>query len=304
MKTLAKAVAMLGGLILGGLSGGAQAVTINATLTEADSKALAAPFDAVVSLDLGGALCTGTLVSTIHILTARHCILATPAATTVRFDDKTNGQTFSRGVSDIANMVGQNYEDGTDISILTMVQPVTSIAPMRLAAGALVGEGARLVGYGVSAVADAIDGTPDGERWAADNTIDNIGQSAVFPQSMIGSLLEADFDNPTGTSNSLSSVGSSPTMLFYEGAPAVGDSGGPLLVNRGGEWQIAGVLTGGTETYGAYGDVSWWTSVFSPAARGFIETNSTAVFAPVPLPASLALLLVGLGGLVALRWRV
>ncbi|TFL19154.1 trypsin-like serine protease [Jannaschia formosa] len=168
-------------------TGTAQAVTINETLTELDSQALAAPFDAVVSLTLGWRGCSGSLVSTTHVLTARHCTDTIAAgSTTVTFDDKTN-PAFTRNVTAIAEMPDfGTFWDGTDISILTLAQPVTTIAPMRLAIGAAVGEVARMVGYGVSAVADAIDGTADGERWAADNIIDKIQNS----------LIEADFDNP------------------------------------------------------------------------------------------------------------
>ncbi|WP_167766947.1 VPLPA-CTERM sorting domain-containing protein [Jannaschia formosa] len=74
-------------------------------------------------------------------------------------------------------------------------------------------------------------------------------------------------------------------------------------MKRGGEWQIAGVLTGGTTPYGEYGDISQWTSVFAPTARSFIESESAAAFAPIPLPATLILMLAALAGLGATRRR-
>ena len=69
-------------------------------------------------------------------------------------------------------------------------------------------------------------------------------------------------------------------QLQFEATTAPGDSGGPILVQVGGEWVIAGVLSGGTTSTSVYGDISWWTGIadYQSAieARGGVFVGSGA----------------------------
>ena len=293
-------------------AGPAAAVTINGEAGDPQAISLGVPFDGVAQIEfIGGRLCSGSLVAPTVVLTARHCTNGSSASgITARFEDKSDGVTFSRGVTAIAEMAAGSAEfyDGTDIALLTLANAVTELTPYRLWAEFGLGDIFRMVGYGHHAdPAIPSSGEYDGVRRAADNTVDAIGESSVIPAfgPMVGAMVDADHDDPSGTSNTLASVGSSPTMLLYEGGPAIGDSGGPIMFDRAGEWVIGGVLTGGTTTYGTYGDISQWTSVAAPAARDFIGTAAPDVSyaAPIPLPASVAMLALALAGLVGLRRR-
>lgn len=106
-----------------------------------------------------------------------------------------------------------------------------------------------------------------------DRSVDNISSSANGI-NYVGGLLAFDFDNPSGTINSLGDSRISPDedllgngtsdnlCTEFEGATVEGDSGGPLFIEDGSTWKIAGVLSGGTpepiknHLSGSYGDIS------------------------------------------------
>jgi hypothetical protein len=118
-----------------------------------------------------------------------------------------------------------------------------------------------------------------------------------------GTILLSDFDSPGGTNNSLGPWGSSATPLDLEGMGAPGDSGGPVFIQVGSTWYIAGVHSflldlgppaGNNVADGRYGDILGSTRVSSYAA--WIESV-------VPEPASMMALAIGLAGLLARRRR-
>jgi hypothetical protein len=301
-------------------AGEASAITINDDFGAEGAAALGAPFRNVVRLDLNdgsGPLCTGSLISTFAILTARHCTVGfLPEDITVAFTEGTGEVLFTREVSGIASLPGpEDFEpgsfDGNDISVLSLFEEVTGFAPFRLLASPMVGEIARMVGFGdqgLGSIGSVILDT--GSRWAAENVVDAIVQFAP------DTLIFTDFDDPEGLFNfvaedffdapgSAPGLVSSPDMLPAEGTTAPGDSGGPLLFWRDGEWVIGGVLSGGTGELSSYGDLSFWNGIGSPESRVLL-TGFGGVYLPepavIPLPASGWLLLAGLAGL-ALRRR-
>jgi len=230
-------------------------IVINNTIGAQGSRDYAAPFDAVISVSVG---CTGTLITPNVVISARHCGIG--AGTLIRFGDNSNSPDFTVSVqSSILPDGNGSLLDGGDVSILILTSPVpANIAePMRLIdeTGDLEGMVAATLGYGYNGLGSSGHGfSADGRRWGGENIIDAYGS----PASASGSnIISTDFDNGTGGANTIPS--SSSTPLEFEATTAPGDSGGPVLVQFGGEWVIAGVLSGGTSSTSVYGDISWWT---------------------------------------------
>ncbi len=97
---------------------------------------------------------------------------------------------------------------------------------------------------------------------AAGEPADGTGIPKTTPGS--ANIFSSDFDDETVNNNSLRDFGSSAVPLVNEGSTALGDSGGPLLVELGGEFLIAGVLSGGSIPVNGYGDISWHTAALIP----------------------------------------
>lgn len=248
-------------------------IVINNAIGAAGSRAYAAPFDAVVEVDFG---CTGTLIAPNVVLCARHCGVG--AGDTIIFGDNANGGgIFSRTVQSSSLPDGNgSLLDGGDVAILTLTQtvPANIATPMRLIdeTDALEGMVCATVGYGFNGLGSAgHQFSADGFRWGGENIIDVYGS----PSSAGGSnIISTDFDNGQAGNNEI--PGSSPTPLEFEATTAPGDSGGPVLVQIGSEWVIAGVLSGGTTNTSVFGDISWWTG--TAIYRSAIE-NAGGVFA-------------------------
>ncbi len=259
-------------------------IVINNTIGAAGSRAYAAPFDAVVEISVG---CTGTLIAPNVILSARHCSVG--AGALIVFGDNSNSSDFSVTVqSSSLPDGGGSLLDGGDVSILTLTSPVpANIAePMRLIdeTDDLEGMVCATLGYGWNGLGSSGHGfNADGFRWGGENIIDVYGS----PPDRAGSnIISTDFDNGTSGANQI--FGSSATPLEFEATTAPGDSGGPVMVQFGNEWVIAGVLSGGTTNTSVYGDVSWWTgtAVYRNAiefAGGEFVTGLEIEF-PSPLP--------------------
>lgn len=260
-------------------------VVINDDIGPAGSRAFAAPFDAVVEVDFG---CTGTLIADNVVLSARHCGVG--AGATVIFGDNANGGgIFSTTVQSSFLPDGNgDLLDGGDVAILTLTAavPANIATPMRLIdeTDALEGMVCATVGYGLNGVGSRGHGnSADGRRWGGENIIDVYGR----PASDNGSnIISTDFDDGTGAANQI--PGSSPNPLEFEATTSPGDSGGPVLVQIGNEWLIAGVLSGGSTNNSRYGDISWWTGTadFRAAieARGGEFAGSIEIAIPGGIP--------------------
>jgi hypothetical protein len=156
----------------------------------------------------------------------------------------------------------------------------------------LEGQVAATIGYGFNGLGSSGHGfSSDGRRWGGENIIDRYGS----PASSGGTnIISTDFDNAAGSTNTIPS--SSATPLEFEATTAPGDSGGPVLVQFGSEWVIAGVLSGGTTSTSVYGDISWWTG--TAIYRDAIESAGGDFISglEILLPAGLPDLLSSAGG--------
>jgi len=256
-------------------------IVINNTIGAQGSRDYAAPFDAVVSV--GG--CTGTLIAPNVVLSARHCGIG--SGTFVRFGPNENSPVFTAVVqSSSLPDGGGTLLDGGDVSIhvLTTSVPANVAEPMRLIdeTDALEGMVCATLGYGFNGLGSVgHQFTGDGRRWGGENIIDVYGR----PSNANGTnIISTDFDNGSNNANTIPS--SSSTPLEFEATTAPGDSGGPVLVQIGSEWVIAGVLSGGTTFNSVFGDISWWTG--TAIYRDDIESSGGQFIASVPCPADLA----------------
>jgi hypothetical protein len=191
-----------------------------------------------------------------------------------------------------------------DIALIELNAPVAGVTPAQIYTGTSeIGKHGHSVGYGWTGTGTGgfISNTY-GTKRAMRNVIDLIilPNGATNPN---GTILLSDFDSPGGANNSLGSSGSSATPLDLEGMLAPGDSGGPVFIEEGGIWYIAGVHSfiddlgppaGNGQDDARYGDIMGSTRVSSYA--GWI--NSV-----VPEPASMTALALGLIGLLARRRR-
>ena len=177
---------------------------------------------------------------------------------------------------------GGSLLDGGDVAIVLLNSSVPAgvATPMRLIdeTNALVGETCATIGYGFNGVGSTGHGfSADGFRWGGENVIDVYGS----PASAGGTnIFSTDFDNGSSGANTIPS--GSATPLTNEATTAPGDSGGPIIVNIGGENLIAGVLSGGTTNTSVYGDISWWTGTSD--FRSQIEAQGGQFAGAMPPP--------------------
>lgn len=198
---------------------------------------------------------SGILIAPDWILTAGH-VDTSGALTSIRtgLGPDVFGSTLSRVVA-VATPYDDSPLSGTDIKLLQLAEPVTSVPTLRRrysgTVASLVGDTATVVGYGRSGTGISGDTEQLGSKRAMTNVID--GQGGIFASFYGGAtsqwssnLIATDFDN-SGAPNLWGST--TPTSL--EGGLAPGDSGGPWIV--GGEIAAVSNFAGSTSTPTFYG---------------------------------------------------
>ncbi len=304
-------------LIMAGVAGGvthpptAHAIVINDdAFSITDSRTLAAPFDAIVQVSSSGGTGSGILISPTTILTARHVTEGVSAAGfSVRFGDKVTSpytpDAFTRSVSAKWEAGSGGTYNGTDVAMLTLSTPVTTITPMRLVdyTTEAIGQVGYMLGIGYNGTGDVgHENNRDGYRWYGENIIESYGMRAGTTgfSGSTANIFSTDFDDGTAAANEMDWFGSSATPLTRESTTAPGDSGGPLLVQLNSELFIIGVLSGGTTANSVYGDISWWTGI-SPY-RSNIELAGGEFFDLEAVPEPSTIVLFG-SGFLMLWWR-
>ncbi len=180
----------------------------------------------------------------------------------------------------------QGIEHANDLCLVKLTVPITGITPAILFStnSEQLNEEVWHCGFGVYSDQPGQDSNLDSNKHAIQNILDRIEtgfETSVGGIIYSGGLLAFDFDNPSGTINSLgddlvnedeSILGlgsSSPICLNFEGTTVTGDSGGPLFLKDNGVWKVVGILSGGAvdpiNNYidGDYGDISIYTQVSS-----------------------------------------
>ncbi|KPF44592.1 hypothetical protein IP87_20780 [beta proteobacterium AAP121] len=273
-------------------------------LSGAASFAANPAFSGVVSISG----CTGVLIAPTTVLSARHC--SPSVGGTVRFGTDRFAPTFTTSIQSVLYPGGGTPNspllNGGDVAILSLnaVVPANIATPFALtdATTALTGVTVVTLGYGGRGVGSGGATGSDGILRGGTNVLDRYG-AAVNTSANIANtsnIFSTDFDNPTGTSNTLGWLGSQSLATSFEATTAGGDSGGPLLFDNGGVWTLMGVLSGGTTNNSVYGDISWWTGV--APFRSQIEAAGGVFISVVPEPGTYGLMLMGVA-LVAFRLR-
>ncbi len=184
----------------------------------------------VGSLRRGG-FCSGTLITTSHVLTAAHCAEV--------IEDSTSGtfEVDGRRYETINVFIHPDFNRRTyanDIAILELSEPVTGIEPSEiLREPPLVGDLLTIVGFGATGTPTAGSDGSFGTKRFGFTTIDEV----------TATLVNWEFDDPTETNT------------------APGDSGGPGYLEIDGDSFIACITSGGTEPDAGLGDLAFNTRV-------------------------------------------
>ncbi len=238
---------------------------------DADHQALAAQsqYDSVGVVRLSGTVVdsSGILITPQWVLTAAHTI---PSGNPGASDTWTFGGEI-RGIDQAIrnpNFTGA-IQNGFDIALHKLDSPITTITPAQLYTGtsaSLVGQTLTYVGYGKSGTGSTGDTLPAGTKRAGNNIGDQLGFTLNPGPSQVdysNQIIFADMDDPPGGGVFSNPLGSnSPINLEY--LIALGDSGGGLFVEQGGEHFVTGVhstvFNFSPSTLG-YGDVMGSTTI-------------------------------------------
>lgn len=216
---------------------------------------------------------SGALIGDKFILSAAHTQNGTPGHIV-----KLAGETYTI-VAWVRNPTysGSNLLNGYDFSVARLDRRVLNIKPLTVRSLPVANQSSiKSFGMGVAGTGTGTGYTfpwsPIPATWPLRGMTNIVDFDSTLPNVML-----TDFDNPTGTSNSLAALGSNPNPTAQEGNLIWGDSGGPVTLNVGGEEQIVGVNSGiinqnGNGFTGDYGDLSIFSR--TSVAYNWIMSNA------------------------------
>lgn len=245
------------------------------------------PWAGVGSITINGGIFSGVMLDSTHVLTAAH-VVAGQVNTAGNVSFSLNAGVSSQTLTASAISVFTGYTGTTpgsdffwhdDLAVVTLNAPITGVVGYDLYNASLSGQTITLVGYG---------GTGATVKKVGQNVVDRVlnDDDSNNPQNTIEEVYVFDFDGSNSSSNS---YGGGTLGEGIEAGYTGGDSGSPVFVSVGGQWQIAGIANfNGTSNTG--GPIGGGTIVSS-----YIPWIQEQMAAPVPEPRTWAMLLVGLG---------
>ncbi|GJM30473.1 MAG: hypothetical protein DHS20C17_31080 [Cyclobacteriaceae bacterium] len=199
-----------------------------------------------------GDYATGVLISPLWVLTAAHFV-----------EDSSVwwfGDSIYRSVQIVKHpglsTVSEDRKaqwDGWDLALVRLNRPVLEVTPaIRWVDGGELASRIVKIGYGYIGDGSTGMNTPaTQERLGGENTIDAIG-GTIAGIDLGDDVLACDFDSPkTQVPNYLGSA----IPLDLEIGGSKGDSGGGAFIKRNGQWQLAGIVSGGVSREITYGSV-------------------------------------------------
>ncbi|NDP48652.1 MAG: trypsin-like serine protease [Sulfuriferula multivorans] len=244
------------------------------------------PWAGVGAITINNSVFSGVMLDSTHVLTAAH-VVAGQVSSAGNVSFSLNAGSYSQTLKASSISVYTGYTGTTpgfdgvwhdDLAVVTLNAPITGVVGYDLYNGSLSGRTITLVGYG---------GTGSTVKKVGQNVVDRVlnDDDSNNPSNNIEEVYVFDYDS-TGSPNS---YGGGSLGAGIEAGYTGGDSGSPVFISVGGQWQIAGIANfNGTSQSG--GPIGGGTIVSS-----YIPWINEQMAAPVPEPGTWAMMLVGMG---------